>query len=464
MEINNNTKFYGAGSAPGKGGDIVVGLDIGTSKICALVASRGNNAESMRILGVGLAKSEGINRGSVINIDKTVHAISLAIEQAEQQSGFKITEVTVGIAGDHIQAFPTHGVIGISNPNHEITEADVKRVIEESKNIKLASDRTILHVIPQNFIIDDQSGINDPVGMSGVRMEANVYVITAMQTAVMNIYRCIEKLNIKVKNIILEPLASSNAVLDDEEKEVGVALVDIGGGTTDIAIFKDNMLRFTSIFGIAGRQVTDDIRAGLGIIASQAERIKQEFGHAYVNSIMEDDVFMIPGIGGRKPLEVSKSVLAQIIQPRMEEIFDYTLSEIRRSGVADHLGAGIVLTGGCTLLKGVEELAQDCFGMPVKIGFPSSLSYSGLADEIKNPLFSTSVGLAMTGFEDLERNSVNYSDSQIPETNSEETKPEEESQSAPEMKHKQSKTKKAININDQKDKLINKVKNFLSQL
>ncbi len=381
--------------------EITVGLDLGTSKICALVASADEVPNSLKILGIGIAESEGLNRGVVINIEKTVKTIEKVIDQAEQQSGQKITEVVVGIAGDHIQSFTTRGLVGISNPNHEIQMHDVERVIDESRNIKLPSERKILHVIPQDFIIDGQDGILDPVGMSGVRMEANVHIVTGLDTAIQNIYRCVERLGIKVKEIILEPLASSSAVLDEEEKEVGVALVDIGGGTTDIAIFEENIIRFTSVFGIAGRQVTDDIRKGLGIIATQAERIKREYGHAHRNSIMQDEIFMIPGVGGRKPLETSKSFLSQIIQPRMEEIFEFALAEIRRSGFSGHLGAGVVITGGAALLRGTEELAQEVFGMPVKIGMPSSITYTGLAPEIKTPLYSTAVGLAMFGLKDL---------------------------------------------------------------
>lgn len=382
---------------------IVVGLDIGTAKVCALVAAKDElHPDSIKILGVGTAVSEGLNRGVVVNIEKTVQSIQKAVEQAEQQSGKKITEVVVGIAGDHIESFSKRGVIGISHPNHEISDDDVERVINESRNFKIATDRNILHIIPQDFIIDGQDGIVDPVGMSGVRMEANVHIVTGLDTAIQNIYRCIERLNIRVKNIILEPLASSYAVLAEEEKEVGVALVDIGGGTTDIAVFDDNVIRFTSVFGIGGRQVTEDISKGISITTSQAERIKKENGHAYAPTIMDDNFFTIPGIAGRKALEVNKSMLSQIIQPRMEEIFDYALAEIRRSGYSGRLGAGVVLTGGTSLLMGVEELAQERFGMPVKIGFPSSVTYTGLAPEIQTPIYSTAVGLAMFALKDID--------------------------------------------------------------
>lgn len=390
--------------------EITVGLDIGTSKVCCLVASPDEKPNSLNILGIGIAESEGLNRGVVVNIDKTVRTIEKVIDQAEQQSGIKISECVVGIAGDHIQSFQGRGVVGISNPNKEITIKDVERVLEDTRNIKVPSERKILHVIPQDFIIDGQDGILDPVGMSGVRMEANVHIVTGLDTAIQNLYRCVERLGIQVKEIVLEPLASSFAVLDEEEKEVGVALVDIGGGTTDVAIFEENIIRFTSVFGIAGKQVTDDIRKGLGIISSQAERIKREYGHTHISSIQRDEVFMIPGIGGRKPLETSKTFLCQIIQPRMEEIFEFALSEIRRSGFASNLGAGVVITGGCSLLRGLEDLAQEVFGMPVKIGMPSSVSYSGLAPEIKNPVYSTCFGLALFGLKEFSGNIADNED------------------------------------------------------
>jgi len=238
--------------------EISVGLDIGTSKVCSLVASHGEKPETLNILGIGITDSEGLNRGVVVNIDKTVRTIKKVIEQAEQQAGCIIKEVVVGIAGDHVESFQSKGIIGISNPTREIRKGDVERIIEESRNVNIPSERQILHVIPQEFIIDGQDGITDPIGMNGVRLEANVHVVTALQTAVQNLYKCIERNNISIKSVVLEPLASSYAVLEPDEKEVGVALIDIGGGTTDIAIFEENIIRFTSVFGIAGKQVTDD--------------------------------------------------------------------------------------------------------------------------------------------------------------------------------------------------------------
>ena len=377
----------------------VVGLDIGTSKVCAIVASEGDVPDCLDILGIGITENEGSNRGVITHIERTITSLKKAIEQAEQQAGIEIKEAVVGIAGDHIESFQSHGIVSISNPTKEISDKDVNRVIEESKNIAIPAERTILHLIPQEFIIDGQDGIIEPVGMLGVRMEANVHIVTGQSTAIQNIYRCVERLGIEVRDVVLEPIASSYAVLCNEEKEVGVALIDIGGGTTDIAIFEDNIIRFTKVIAIAGKQVTEDIRKGLGIMHSNAERLKREYGCALTSSIMDDEVIMIPGIGGRNPMEIPKSYLCQIIQPRMEEIFEFALTEIRRSGYAGSLGAGIVITGGSSLLKGTEELAQEVFGMPVKIGFPSKVSYSGLGPEVKSPMYSTAVGLALYGLE-----------------------------------------------------------------
>lgn len=375
--------------------DIIVGLDIGTTKICVIVASPDREHETVNILGVGVAESNGLSRGVVVNIEKTVRSIELAVERAEASSGFKIHDVFVGIAGDHIQSFQTRNIVAISNPTGEITQADVQRLIEDSRNIAIPSDRRILHIFPQDFIIDGQDGITDPIGMSGVRMEANVHVVTGLVTAIQNIYRCVERAGLRVSELVLEPIASSHAVLDKAEKEVGVALVDIGGGTTDIAIFEDGVIRHSAMFGIAGNKVTDDIKKGLGIITTQAESMKLTYGHAMQESIMRDEVFMIPGINGRKPMEVTKSLLCQIIQPRMEEIFEFALAEIKRSGYARNLSAGIVITGGCSQLRGAAELAEQVFGMSVKTGMPGTIISGGLAPEVQAPMYATAVGLVM---------------------------------------------------------------------
>jgi len=381
------------------GRQILVGLDIGTSKVCAIVAARGEGGhDGIHVLGIGHAPSEGLNRGVVVNIEKTVRSIQRAVEQAQQQSGVNIESVSVGIAGDHIQSFPSRGVVTIANADRVVTQQDVDRLLDDSKRVAMPSDRQILHVIPQEYIIDGQDGIFDPVGMSGLRMEANVHIVTGLVTAAQNIYRCVERAGLVVNDIVLEPLASGYSVLDDEEKEVGVALIDIGGGTTDIAIFEDKTIRHTAVVGIAGRMVTDDIRRGLGIIGEQAERIKREYGCALESMILNDEVFMIPGIGGRKPMEISRKTLCQIIQPRMEEILEFAMIELKKSGYLRRLSAGVVLTGGGALLRGSVELAQGVIGLPVKIGIPSGFGGAALAPEVESPIYATAVGLVIDAF------------------------------------------------------------------
>lgn len=383
---------------------IVVGLDIGTSKICALVASEGEYDNELNILGIGITESRGVSRGYITNIESTVSSIKTVIAQAEQQSGVKIDEVIVGIAGDHIESQSTIGIIGIPNQSNGITQQDVLRVLDESRRVAIPSNRRILHVIPQGFIVDGQDSISDPVGFTGVRLEANVNLITANSAYLDTIYRCVERANIGIREVVLEPIASSISVLDEDEKEVGVALIDIGGGTTDIAIFREGILRFTSVIAVAGKKVTDDIQIGLGILKRDAEKIKKEFGHTYKAGIQREEYTMIQGINGREPRNINKQFLCDIIQPRMEEILEFASSEIERSGLIGFLGAGIVLTGGCSLIRGIDDLAADIFGMPIKIGSPSGITYSGLAPEVENPMYSTSVGLALYGLQDQSNN------------------------------------------------------------
>lgn len=379
---------------------IVVGLDIGTSKICAIVATRGDNKGELNILGLGITDSKGVARGFINNIEHTVKSIRKVVADAEQQSGVNIEEVIVGIAGDHVESETTRGIIGNLD---EIKESDVLRVINEARSIAVPPDRKILHVIPQEFIVDGQDQIIDPVGFRGHRMEALTHVITCKSSYLDTIYRCVERAGLKVKEVVLEPIASSVAVLDDDEKEVGVALIDIGGGTTDIAIFENGILRFTSIIAIAGKKVTDDIQKGLGVLVRDAEKIKKEYGCTYLPGIQRDEYFMLPGIAGRNPKEITKSLLCQVIQPRMEEIFELALGEIEKSGLKNSLGAGVVITGGCSLLRGTEDLASEVFGMQIKIGVPTGVTY-GLAPEVENPIYSTAVGLALYGLENMERN------------------------------------------------------------
>jgi cell division protein FtsA len=454
--------------------NITVGLDIGTTKICALVASVDENTKNLKILGIGISESEGLNRGVVVNIEKTTKAIRSVIEQAEQQSGVKISEVTIGIAGDHIESTLSRGIITISSPTSEISQADVDRLLDESRKINISADRRILHVIPQDFVIDGQDGIIDPIGMSGIRLEANVHIITGLSTAIQNITRCVDRAGLKIKHLVLEPLASARAVLSDEEKEVGVALVDIGGGTTDIAIFCDNIIRHTSVFGVAGNQVTTDLQQGLGITLNNAEKVKREYGHTYLQSILHDEIIMIPGIQGRKPQEISKNLLCQILQPRMQEIFEIVKSEIHHSGYLNRLGAGIVITGGSTLLRGTDELAYEVMGLPVKIGIPSGITYAGLAPEIESPVYATAVGLALWGLNETTTNTLKEeTNSNVNKFEQTETRKEEAVRKdgpyklPPETPPYQNKVYETETISKEKNtsnKTFSKIKDFLKQL
>lgn len=389
--------------------NIIVGLDIGTTKICAVVAGTDDNGK-INILGIGRAPSDGMTRGVVTHIDRTTAAVSHAISEAQASSGVTIRSVIVGIAGDHIQSFQSRGVVGISGQDHEVTRTDIDRLIDDTKRVALPSDRKIIHVIPQEFIIDGQDGIYDPLGMSGVRMEAKVHIITGLVSAAQNIYKCVQRAGLEISDLVLEPLASSYAVLDDEEKEVGIALLDIGGGTTDLAVFEERTIRHTAVIGIAGRKVTDDIRKGLGILNEQAERLKKDHGCAYVDAVVDNDALVLPGVGGRAPIEIDKRILAQIIQPRMEEILEIAALEIKRSGYSKHLAGGVVLTGGGALIKGTAELARDVLGMPVKIGIPAGFS-GGLVREIENPAYATAVGLIYHG---LKHRQTSAADRTIP--------------------------------------------------
>jgi cell division protein FtsA len=373
--------------------NIVVGVDIGTTKVCAVVAAE-DDLGRVNILGVGLAPSDGLNRGVVVNIDKTVSAVQDAIGEAERAAGVEVHDVIVGIAGDHVQSFQSRGVVTIRDG--EVQQRDVQRLLEDTMHVAMPADREILHVIPQEFIVDGQDGVADPVGMSGVRLEANVHIITGLVSAAKNIYRCIEKAGFEVADIVLEPLASSFAVLHDDEKEVGVALIDIGGGTTDIAVFEDNTIRHSAVIAVAGNKVTDDIRKGLGVMRDQAEKLKRNFGSALVEFEGADEQIEIPGIGGRPEKTIGRDTLSQVIQPRMEEILEIAAIEIKRSGYARHLSVGTVITGGGALIPGTAELAADVLGMEARIGTPMGLG-GGLVEEVTDPKYSTAVGLVLYG-------------------------------------------------------------------
>ncbi len=370
--------------------DIIVGLDIGTTKIAAVVG-RLDEYGRLNIVGVGHSPSQGLRRGVVININQTVASIQAAVEEAELMAGQPITKVYAGIAGDHIRSINSTGVISITNEDHIVTDADVARVLETAKAIALPMDREVLHVLPQEYTVDSQSGIKDPVGMSCTRLEAEVHIVTAAAAAAQNIVNCISQAGYDVADIVLEPYASSLAVLEDDERALGVGIVDIGGGTTDIAVFFDGSIRFTSVIGLGGEHVTADISHGLHTSKEQAEEIKKKYGVAFQGLLEEDELIQVPGVGGRKPREISRAVLSGIIQPRMSEMLALAMREMEKSNIVDYLGAGIVFTGGASMLEGLEELAERELGMPIKIGKPHISG--GLVESVDSPMYATGVGL-----------------------------------------------------------------------
>ncbi len=379
---------------------VVVGLDIGTTKIACIIAEQDTTGE-LKIVGVGVSPSDGLRKGVVVNIDKTVRSIQKAVEEAELMAGIDVDAVWVGIAGDHIRAINSRGVVAISRDDKEITELDVTRAIDAAKAVSIPMDREILHVIPQEYIVDDQKGIKDPIGMCGVRLETQVHIITGAVTSAQNIYRSVEKAGLKVIDMVLEPLASCYAVLEKDEKELGVALIDMGGGTTDIAIYFDESIRQTAVVALGGKNVTSDIAIGIRTPIDRAEEIKRQYGCAFSPLVKGNEFISVPGVGGREQREVSKAVLASIIEPRIEEIFALALRELKRTEYAEMLGAGIVLTGGGSQMEGIKELAEKVFEMPVKLGVPTG--FGGLTEAAKMPIHATGVGLCMYGVEQRQK-------------------------------------------------------------
>jgi cell division protein FtsA len=369
-----------------------VGLDIGTTKISCIIAEKKAPTE-LNIVGVGNAPSEGLRRGVVVDLEKTVASIQRAVDEAERMAGVPVKGVHAGIAGDHIRSINGRGVIAVSRKDNEIGPADVERVVEAAKAIAIPMDREIIHVIPQEFIVDDQSGIKDPVGMSGVRLEAEVHIITGAVTSAKNICRAIQRAGLKVHDLVLEPLASSHAVLGRDERDLGVVVLDIGGGTTDVAVFFESSIRHTAIVPCGGANVTNDIAIGLRTPIDKAEQIKIQAGCALASLVSSSDMVSVPGVGGRADREISRHVLASMIEPRMEEIFTMASREVRKNHFAELLGGGVVLTGGTSLMPGVVELAEQVFEMPVRLGAPEGLG--GLGANVADPRFSTGVGLVL---------------------------------------------------------------------
>ncbi len=372
--------------------NLIVGLDIGTSKVAAIVGELGSDG-NIEIIGIGSTPSRGLKKGVVVNLESTVQSIQRAIEEAELMAGCQIRSVYAGIAGSHIRSLNSHGIVAIKDK--EVTQYDIDRVIDSARAVAIPADQKILHILPQEFVIDLQEGIKEPIGMSGIRLEAKVHMVTGSVSASQNIVKCIRRCGLEVDDIVLEQLASCNSVLTDDEKELGVCLIDIGGGTTDIAIFVEGAIKHTAVIPIACDQVTNDIAVALRTPTLNAEDIKRKYACALTQLANVDEVIEVPSIGDRAPRKISTQNLAEIIEPRYEELMLLVQSELRRSGYEELIAAGIVLTGGSSKVMGLIDLAEEIFHMPVRMGGPQNVT--GLTEVVKNPIHSTGVGLLMYG-------------------------------------------------------------------
>ncbi|MAT94708.1 MAG: cell division protein FtsA [Halioglobus sp.] len=378
------------GSAQDK--KMIVGLDIGTSKVVAIVGEIGPDGE-IEVVGIGSNPSKGMKKGVVVNIESTVQSIQRAVEEAELMAGCQIHSVYVGIAGSHIRSLNSHGIVAIKE--QEVFGHDLERVIDAAQAVAIPADQKVLHILPQDYVIDHQEGIKEPLGMSGVRLEAKVHLVTCAVNAAQNIEKCIRRCGLDVEDIILEQLASSYSVLTDDERELGVCLVDIGGGTTDIAIFTEGSIRHTGVIPIAGDQVTNDIAMALRTPTQHAEEIKIKYACALAQLAGPEETIKVPCVGDRPPRDLSRQSLAEVVEPRYDELFTLVQAEIRRSGFEDMIPAGVVLTGGTSKMEGVVELAEEIFHMPVRVGYPATVQ--GLTDIVRNPIYATSVGLLQYG-------------------------------------------------------------------
>lgn len=375
---------------------IVVGLDIGTTKVCAVVGKL-NEYNRINILGIGKSQCEGVRRGDVVNIEKTVEAIKAAVAEAEQKSNINIKAVHVGIGGEHIRSIRKSGVITLNDAQQEITHDDLARLHSDMRRIATEPGMEIIHVLPQEYTVDNHVGVKDPIGMSGVRLEGNFLIITAQKNSIQNIENCLKRAGLHTKEIILQPLASSFSSLSAEEKEAGVCLVDIGGGTTDLAIFHENVIRHIAVLPIGGQIVTEDIKSGCSILPRAAEMLKTKYGSAYIFDEMEDEIISIAGISGRPPKEIRKKTLARIIQARMEELMEFVLVEIEESGLMNKLQGGIILTGGGALLNHLASLSEYVSGIDTQVRNPVEYLSKGMVDEVSNPMYATAVGLVTYG-------------------------------------------------------------------
>ncbi len=373
--------------------NLVVGLDIGTSKVVTVVGQIHDETGELEIIGIGSQPSKGIKKGAVINIESTVQSISKSIEEAELMSGCRVHSVYVGIAGSHVKSLNSHGIEAIRDK--EVSEADIERVIEAAQAVAIPSDQKVLHILPQEFLVDNQDGIREPLGMSGVRLEAKVHLVTCAVNAYQNVEKCVKKCGLEVEDIILEQLASSYSTLTEDEKDLGVCLIDIGGGTTDVAVFVGGAIRHTAVFAIAGDQVTNDIAVALRTPTQSAEDIKIKYACAMADLANDSQTIHVPLVGDRLVQDISRLKLAEVVEARYEEIFSLVQNELKRSGFEDALAAGIVLTGGSSKMEGVIELAREIFKVPIRIGFPQGVS--GMNEVIANPVYATAIGLLLYG-------------------------------------------------------------------
>ena len=372
----------------------LVGLDVGTSKVCAIVGELVDDG-ALDIVGIGVAESRGIRRGVIVNLEAAVESIKKAIEEAELMAGVEVDAVHLSMAGPHIKGFNSRGVIAVAGKSREITRDDVRRAIDAAKAVSLPAGRDILHVLPQDFVVDEQDGIGAPVGMTGARLEVNVHIVTSSTTATQNIVSCVNRAGVHVIDTVIEQIAAAEAVLTQDEKELGVALVDIGGGTTDIAIFERGSLWHTAVIGVGGDHFTSDIAVGLRMPIPDAEKLKRKCGCALSAMVDEDETMDVASVGGRRPRVMARRILSEILQPRAEEIFHLVWDEIRRAGYEKSLNSGIVLTGGGAILEGMPEIAEQIFDLPIRRGAPTGVG--GLADHVNSPAFATPVGLVAYG-------------------------------------------------------------------
>lgn len=378
--------------------NLIVGLDIGTSKIVAIVAELQPEG-GLKVIGLGQHPSKGMRKGVVVNIDSTVQAIQRALEEAELMADCKITSVFTGIAGSHIKSLNSHGMVKIKDA--EVMQMDVDRVVETARAIALPTDQQILHILTQEFIIDGQEDVREPIGMSGMKLEVKVHIVTGAVSAAQNIVKCVKRCGLEVSDLVLQPLASSVATLTEDEKELGVCLVDIGGGTTDIAVFKQGSIRHTAVVPIAGDQITNDIAVAFRTPTQSAEDIKVKYGCALRQLADAKEIVEVPGVDGRDPRQLSLQTLAEVIEPRVVELYEFVLNELRRSGMEEMIASGIVITGGSSLMKGMVELGEEIFHMPVRLGMPRYVG--GLSEVVSNPRYATGVGLVLMGKQQVER-------------------------------------------------------------